>query len=235
MALLFPKQWWLRPSPSRQSFTFTCVLLLAPNVCPLTLPYSRCMWVPSSRMKGGVRITLRVQCYFVLNASPASPIYYNVDRVREGRSYVTRAVRAVQAGRAIFIMLCSYQKPEPWQPSYRSPMPPNIPSPEECKDEAIIYRERAAAANHEYLKNMWTTGAEVSPPHFISFSANITIAVSGQEPNSHTVRRGPLRRRCARLLCMDEGKAGPRVRPRLPEGLNLVRVVVYVPFAHNFP
>ena len=58
-------------------------------------------------------------------------------------------------------MVCSYQRPEPWQPSYRSPMPPNVPSPEDCKDEAILYRERAAAANHEHLKKIWTAGAEV--------------------------------------------------------------------------
>ena len=65
------------------------------------------------------------------------------------------------------MMVCSYQKPEPWQPSYRSPMPPNVPSPEECKDEAVVYRERAAAANNEYLKNLWTTGAEVLPAPYV--------------------------------------------------------------------
>ena len=59
------------------------------------------------------------------------------------------------------MMVCSYQKPEPWQPSYRSPMPPNVPSPEECKDEAAVYRERAAATDNEHLRNIWTTGAEV--------------------------------------------------------------------------
>jgi len=101
-----------------------------------------------------------LHCYFILNASPARPIYYNVDRVRDGRSYVTRAVRAVQGGKTIFIMVCSFQKPEPWQPSYRSPMPPNIPPPEVCKGEATLYNERAAAADSEYLKNLWIERAE---------------------------------------------------------------------------
>ena len=91
----------------------------------------------------------------------ATPIYYNVDRVRDGRSYVTRAVRAVQGGKTVFIMVCSYQKPEPWQPSYRSPMPQNVPSPEECIDEAALYRERASTTNSEKLESMWTTRAEV--------------------------------------------------------------------------
>ena len=171
---------------------------------------------------------LCAQCYFILNASPASPIYYNVDRVRDGRSYVTRAVRAVQGGRTIFIMVCSYQRPEPWQPSYRSPMPPNVPFPEECKDEAILYRERAAAADNEHLKKLWTTGAEVLSPFYVQFLAKTSTVVSGQEPDSHTACRGPLRGRCAHLVRVDEGKARPRVRLDLPEGSNRIRVFVRV-------
>lgn len=101
-----------------------------------------------------------LHCYFILNGSPATPIYYKVNRVRDGRSYVTRAVRAVQGGKTIFTMVCSFQKPEPWQPSYRSPMPPNVPSPEECRDVATLYREKAVSTKNEHLKNIWTTGAE---------------------------------------------------------------------------
>ncbi|KAJ3531260.1 hypothetical protein NM688_g7599 [Phlebia brevispora] len=73
-----------------------------------------------------------LHCYFLLSASPAIPILYHVDRVRDGRSYATRAVRAVQKGRTIFIMLCSFQRPEPWQPIVQWPMPGNISPPEQC-------------------------------------------------------------------------------------------------------
>jgi hypothetical protein len=114
-------------------------------------------------------------------------------------------------------------------------MPPNVPSPEECKDDATLYRERAAAANHEYLKDLWTTGIEVSSHLRVPFSANTNTAASGKEPDIHTARRGPLRGRCTRLFSMDEGKARPRMRPRLPEGSNRVRIIVHVPFAHDFP
>ena len=147
---------------------------------------------------------------------------------------MTRAVRAVQAGKAIFIMVCSYQKPEPWQPSYQSPMPSNIPSPEECKDEAILYRERAAAAEHEHSKKMWTAGAEVSLPLYMPFLADISATVSGQEPDIYTVRRRPLRGRRSRLMCVDEGKARPRMRPSLPEGSDPIRIVVHILFTHDF-
>lgn len=86
----------------------------------------------------------RLQCYFLLSASPAIPILYHVDRVREGRSYVTRAVRAVQNGRTIFIMLCSFQRPEPWQPAVQWPMPGNVPPPEQCP---YVYEHAEAAAD----------------------------------------------------------------------------------------
>ncbi|KAJ3011988.1 hypothetical protein NUW54_g2003 [Trametes sanguinea] len=63
-----------------------------------------------------------LHCYFLLSASAAVPILYNVDRVRDGRSYVTRSVRAVQRGRTIFLMLCSFPTP----PSLR---PTDLPAP----------------------------------------------------------------------------------------------------------
>lgn len=74
------------------------------------------------------------QCYFLLGASASTPLLYYVDRVRDGRSYATRSVRAVQGGRNVFIMLCSFQKPEPWQPSRHWSMPPS-PRPDECDTE----------------------------------------------------------------------------------------------------
>jgi len=180
-------------------------------------------------------VTFRVQSYFILNASPASPIYYNVDRVRDGRSYVTRAVRAVQGGRANFILICSYQRPEPWQPSYQSPMPPNLPSPEECTDDAVLYRERAAATKREYLKNIWTRELRCSRRFMYGPWLTQSTIVSGQEPDSHTVCRGPLRGGRTRLLYVDEGEAPPRMRPRLPEDSDRVRGVVCVAFPHDFP
>ncbi|KAI0702466.1 thioesterase-like superfamily-domain-containing protein [Cytidiella melzeri] len=72
-----------------------------------------------------------MHCYFLLSATPA-PILYHVDRVRNGRSYCTRAVRAYQSGQMVFIIICSFQIPETWQPS-KKPTPPNgVPRPDQC-------------------------------------------------------------------------------------------------------
>jgi acyl-CoA thioesterase II len=77
------------------------------------------------------------QGYFLLGASPAIPILYHVRRVRDGRSYVTRSVRAVQEGNVVFILLCSFQKPEPWQPAQQWKMPLNVPPPDDCELEEV--------------------------------------------------------------------------------------------------
>ncbi|CAA7258809.1 unnamed protein product [Cyclocybe aegerita] len=79
-----------------------------------------------------------LHCYFLTSASPSTPIVYSVERLREGKSYVTRSVKAVQNGRIIFIMLCSFQKPEPWQPTHQWSMP-DVPAPEQCEDEEAVY------------------------------------------------------------------------------------------------
>ena len=79
------------------------------------------------------------QCYFLTTASAATPIVYQVDRVRDGSSYVTRGVRALQNGCTIFLMVCSFHKPEPWQPSHQWKMP-DVPPPEQCEDDEEMLR-----------------------------------------------------------------------------------------------
>ncbi|KAJ7919114.1 hypothetical protein B0H13DRAFT_2230997 [Mycena leptocephala] len=86
-----------------------------------------------------------LHCYFLSSASAATPIVYFVERLRDGRSYLTRAVKALQNGSIIFMMMCSFQKPEPWQPS-RAWRMPVVPPPEECRLEEDRYAEAAAEA-----------------------------------------------------------------------------------------
>ncbi|KAJ8596481.1 hypothetical protein M405DRAFT_726158 [Rhizopogon salebrosus TDB-379] len=87
-----------------------------------------------------------LHCYFLLSASPAIPIIYFVERLREGRSYTTRSVKAVQNGKVIFQLMCSYHMPEPWQPTHQWPMP-EVPPLEECELEEVVFKRRAAREN----------------------------------------------------------------------------------------
>src|SRR5271168_4045786 len=45
--------------------------------------------------------------YFLRPGDPTVPILYDVDRIRDGRSFTTRRVVAIQHGRAIFNLQCS--------------------------------------------------------------------------------------------------------------------------------
>jgi len=54
-----------------------------------------------------------LHAYFIRGGDPSVPIVYEVDRIRDGRSFTTRRVIAIQHGKAIFALSASFQKPEP--------------------------------------------------------------------------------------------------------------------------
>ncbi|MGE0627024.1 MAG: acyl-CoA thioesterase II [Hyphomicrobiaceae bacterium] len=66
--------------------------------------------------------------YFLLAGDPKIPIIYDVERVRDGGSFTTRRVKAVQHGRAIFVMSASFQRLEIGL-DHQLPMP-DVPDPE---------------------------------------------------------------------------------------------------------
>jgi acyl-CoA thioesterase-2 len=58
------------------------------------------------------RFVHSLHSYFLLPGDPTIPIIYEVDRIRDGRSFTTRRVVAIQNGRAIFNLEASFHKPE---------------------------------------------------------------------------------------------------------------------------
>lgn len=74
--------------------------------------------------------------YFMLAGDPKVPIVYEVDRLRDGRSFTTRGVRAIQHGRAIFSMLVSFHRDEPGF-SHQAEMP-KVPGPDELPSDEEI-------------------------------------------------------------------------------------------------
>ena len=69
-----------------------------------------------------------LHAYFLRAGDPTTPILYEVDRIRDGRSFTTRRVVAIQRGRAIFNLQASFQKPEEG-PDHQAEMP-DAPDPE---------------------------------------------------------------------------------------------------------
>jgi acyl-CoA thioesterase-2 len=69
-----------------------------------------------------------LHAYFLRPGDPSIPILYEVDRIRDGRSFATRRVVAIQHGNAIFNLSASFQRPETGL-EHQIPMPP-APDPE---------------------------------------------------------------------------------------------------------
>src|SRR5512147_2122291 len=59
------------------------------------------------------RLVRSLHAYFLRPGDPRVPIIYQVDRIRDGRSFTTRRVVAIQHGRAIFNLQTSFQIDEP--------------------------------------------------------------------------------------------------------------------------
>jgi acyl-CoA thioesterase-2 len=80
-----------------------------------------------------------LHAYFLRPGDPSIPIVYQVDRIRDGRSFTTRRVVAIQHGHAIFNLAASFQRPEAGL-EHQIPMP-DAPDPETLP----TFRERIAA------------------------------------------------------------------------------------------
>jgi len=87
------------------------------------------------------RVAHSMHGYFILPGDLEVPVVYFVDRLRDGRSFTTRRVTAIQHGRAIFNMSASFQVPEEGL-SHQAEMP-DVPPPEELESELTQIRGMA--------------------------------------------------------------------------------------------
>ncbi len=85
--------------------------------------------------------------YFLRPGDPNVPIIYQVDRLRDGRSFCARRVTAIQHGQAIFALAASFQAPED-SFEHQAPMPDTTP-PEELPTFAERIAQRIAAGEKE--------------------------------------------------------------------------------------
>ena len=79
--------------------------------------------------------------YFMRAGEPERPVLYEVERIRDGSSFTTRRVVAVQNGDAIFNMDVSFQIDEPGL-SHEIAMP-NVPRPDALEDDVTRARREA--------------------------------------------------------------------------------------------
>ncbi|MND44315.1 Acyl-CoA thioesterase 2 [compost metagenome] len=77
-----------------------------------------------------------LHAYFLYGGDVNAPILYQVDRLRDGKSFVSRQVRAIQHGRTIFTAMISFAHPEEGLNYQISE--PEYPAPEQVKLEAEL-------------------------------------------------------------------------------------------------
>lgn len=94
-----------------------------------------------------------LHAYFLLAGDPSVPIVYEVDRIRDGKSFATRRVVAIQHGAAIFSMSASFHAEEPGF-AHQMPMPQvtppeDLPSEEEIRTQVMPLMPPAVRAYYE--------------------------------------------------------------------------------------
>lgn len=108
----------------------------------------------ASKTVDASRLCHSLHSYFIRPGDPAHPIVYRVERDRDGGSFTTRRVVAIQKGRAIFNMAASFQAEETGL-SHSFPMP-SAPPPEGLQSDAEWALEHADAAP-EPFRTLWRT------------------------------------------------------------------------------
>ena len=82
------------------------------------------------------RLPHSLHCYFILPGDPQIPIIYEVERLRDGKSYATRRITAIQHGNAIFSMIVSFHNDEETEFDHQDKMP-DVPPPEKLTAEEV--------------------------------------------------------------------------------------------------
>jgi len=93
-----------------------------------------------------------LHCYFLIGGDPKVPIIYEVDRIRDGKSFTTRRVVAIQHGQQIFVLAVSFHNDEEGL-THQAQMP-DVPSPDELPTEAEI-RAKVIASMPEPVRRYY--------------------------------------------------------------------------------
>ena len=141
-----------------------------------------------------------LHCYFMRPGDPAVPIIYEVDRIRDGGSFTTRRVVAIQHGHAIFSLSASFQVDEPGL-EHAIEMPEGIPGPE------TLLREKDLIAQFfdqlpEHIKRYWLRERPielrpVSLTHYITREKlppkqHIWVRATGEIPDDRALQSAVL-------------------------------------------
>ncbi len=107
--------------------------------------------VAAARTVDDDRAVHSLHAYFLRPGDPQVPILYEVDRTRDGRSFTTRRVVAIQHGRAIFTLSASFHTHEEGFDHARAM--PDVPNPDSLPDFKEVWAAHKEAMGAEYERD----------------------------------------------------------------------------------
>jgi acyl-CoA thioesterase-2 len=138
--------------------------------------------------------------YFILAGDPRTPIDYQVERVRDGKSFATRRCTATQAGRAIFSMEASFQILE-YGLEHATPAPA-APSPESLPTTSALAERLKSFLPHGVVQRLQAPSAldmrVVDPATFLCGASSngghqyFWFRVTGKLPDDGAIHRAVL-------------------------------------------
>ncbi|MGX5667198.1 acyl-CoA thioesterase II [Rhizobium daejeonense] len=125
------------------------------------------------------RFVHSLHAYFMRPGDPAVPIIYQVERIRDGASFTTRRVVAIQHGKAIFSMSASFQLDEPGL-DHQVEMPA-VPTPESLLGEQG-FRDVFLAKAPDAVRRYWgrERPIEIRPVSLVHYISDEKL-----EPKAH--------------------------------------------------
>ncbi|WJD95185.1 acyl-CoA thioesterase [Streptomyces antimycoticus] len=153
--------------------------------------------VAAGRTTDGLRPVHSLHAYFLRPGRPGVPIVYQVERIRDGRSFTTRRVVAIQQGRTIFNLTASFHSAEPGI-EQQLPMP-EVPGPEDLPTladevrshlgalpEAFARMERRQPFDVRYVERLRWTDEELKGVEPRSAVWMRAVGPLGDDPLVHT-------------------------------------------------
>ncbi len=155
--------------------------------------------VAAQRTISDDRFVHSLHSYFMRPGDPEVPIIYEVDRIRDGASFNTRRVVAIQHGRAIFSLSASFQRDEPGL-DHQIAMP-DVAAPEALIGEADL-KEKFLKNAPDNVRRYWERERPiemrpVSLTHYISPEKlepiqNIWVRANGTVPDDRRTQAAVL-------------------------------------------
>lgn len=128
--------------------------------------------VAAGRTVAADRPVHSLHAYFLRPGDPNIPIVYEVDRIRDGRSFTTRRVVAVQHGKAIFHLSASFQVAEPGL-EHATTMP-HVPGPEGLQTLSVRMQPYAEETDGWYTRPRPIDVRYVGDPPLIAKKRGLT-------------------------------------------------------------